>query len=212
MANEHTEIEQRLQDLQPDALGNALIDRLEGCVHGSWIASTAAERAFECELREHISPCSLSPAFAARLENILSATPFPGSQKVISFPERPATRKTRRLAAIAAAVAFAGALCAWFIPGGAQNSNHMAANDTAPVAAMPSPIVPASSSNLVPASYNSNLSTTNDEGVLWDQEGQPHKMIKLTYTERITLKDNNGKSHAFLRPRVEYVLVPTNID
>ena len=65
---------------------------------------------------------------------------------------------------------------------------------------------------LVPAGFNRGLSEASDEGVVWQANDQPHRVVKVVYIDKVTMKDGNGRTYQMERPRVEYILVPAKID
>jgi hypothetical protein len=65
---------------------------------------------------------------------------------------------------------------------------------------------------LIPASFKRGLSETRDEGVIWQTNEQPHRVLKVVYVDRATLKDAQGRTYQVEQPRVEYLLVPAQTD
>jgi hypothetical protein len=66
------------------------------------------------------------------------------------------------------------------------------------------------SGELIPAGFNSGLSEAVDQGVIWQPDQQPHRVLKVVYKDCVTLKDANGGTYQVERPRVEYILVPAD--
>ena len=65
---------------------------------------------------------------------------------------------------------------------------------------------------LIPAGFNRNLAEARDEGVIWQSNNQPHRVLKVVYMERVTLKDASGRTYQVDKPRIEYILVPADND
>ncbi|RYZ48518.1 MAG: hypothetical protein EOP49_18505 [Sphingobacteriales bacterium] len=83
----------------------------------------------------------------------------------------------------------------------------------APVVAAPSPAISsAASSNLVPASFNRGVSEVHDEGVVYNSGNKPHSVVRVVYTDRVTLKHPDGRTYQVEQPKVKYVLVPAHTD
>jgi hypothetical protein len=68
------------------------------------------------------------------------------------------------------------------------------------------------SPQLVPAGFERNLSEARDEGVLWADPQQAHRVLKVVYKDRVKMKDPGGRIYEVEQPRVEYILVPEKID
>jgi hypothetical protein len=67
-------------------------------------------------------------------------------------------------------------------------------------------------SMIAPASFNRNPSETRDEGVIWRGKNQPHRVLRMTYMEKVTVLDAAGNPASVERPRFEYLIVPEKID
>ncbi|MCX6866861.1 MAG: hypothetical protein NTV46_11725, partial [Verrucomicrobia bacterium] len=65
---------------------------------------------------------------------------------------------------------------------------------------------------LIPAGITRGLSEARDEGVIWQANDQPHRVLKIIYMDRVTLKDTTGQTYQVDQPRVEYILVPAKTD
>jgi hypothetical protein len=75
-----------------------------------------------------------------------------------------------------------------------------------------SPIVPLSEvREFVPAGYARGLSEARDEGVVW-KDNAPHRVLRIVYTDTITLRNEAGEIVEVAQPRVEYIVVPKKID
>ena len=115
----------------------------------------------------------------------------------------------RRHLTAAAAVALFGSLAALLIPNGGQAPlADRKTPDTSPLATLPF----ASPTQVAPISFGSKLSETRDEGIVWRGKNQPHRVLRLTYTEQVITKDAAGNTVRTEQPRVEYMIVPEKID
>jgi hypothetical protein len=205
-----TSLEADLHELQASALDETLLLRLEGAADGTWAELGHEEIRFENFLRE-VSPAALSPDFLAKLEDVVARTPFTVNEKIVLFPKAksPAPlRKFRPIRGAAAAVALIGAATALLIPN-ARPPQKFAYQ--APVVSSPA-ITPNPVGNLVPASFNRGLSGVSDEGIVWKSNKQPHSVVRVSYEEKITLKDEMGRTYQVVQPRVQYMLVPAKTD
>ncbi|RYF04246.1 MAG: hypothetical protein EOO77_29925 [Oxalobacteraceae bacterium] len=113
----------------------------------------------------------------------------------------------------AAAVALIGAATALLMPGERPGGGNIASQErTAPPAVTTSPANPSATSNLVPASFDRGLSEVHDEGVVWNQGNGPQSVVRVVYTDRVTLKHPDGRTYQVEQPKVKYVLVPARTD
>jgi len=209
MKRDPSNLEEELRQLQAAPLDEALLARLEASADGTWTELTREEIRFENLLRK-TSPAKLPADFLASMESITAGIHFPVDEKVILFPNgnaAPKKQKNRPMWAAAAAVALIGAASALLLPTTetpktvAQASNKI----TPPVAAD-------MDSNFVPASFNRGLSEVHDEGVVWKSNNQPHRLVRVVYTDHVTYKDSSGKTMEVEQPRVKYMLVPDRTD
>ncbi|MEO5712121.1 MAG: hypothetical protein ABIT37_01420 [Luteolibacter sp.] len=208
MKYDPSNLEEELRQLQAAPLDEALLARLEASADGTWTELTHEEIRFENFLRE-TSPAKLPADFLASLESITAGIHFSVDEKVILFPNRntaPKKRRNRSTWAAAAAVALIGAASALLVPTAetpktvAQASNRIS-----------SPVTASAASNFVPASFNRGLSEVHDEGVVW-KSNEPHRVLRVVYTDHATLKDASGRTVEVERPRVKYWLVPDKTD
>lgn len=208
MSFDPTPTEADLRRVRPAALEVDLLDRLDACADASWAKLSPAEVRQEQQLRA-ITPAQLSPALMASLEAILREVPFSQAETIIGFPVKKSTTQPSRRSwwGAAAAVALTGAITALLVP---VNPSPREVAGTSPgnsiIPVSPSP------SELIPASFNRGLSEASDEGVIWQSNQPPHRVLKMIYKEQVTLKDANGKIYQMEQPRVEYILVPTKND
>lgn len=206
--------EQKLANLQPNKLDEDFMSRLLASTDDSQTELTDAERQFETSLRK-FSPPKLSSSFDSKLIGILNDTPFHVDEKIVLFHKSTSRAsatpsKFRRFnIAAAAAVALLGSLAAWITP--APNSDTV---EIAPARVIQntSPLTTSAPSSFAPAGFNRSLNGTRDEGVIWNPSNRPHRVMRFTYTERVTMKNEKGELIQVERPRVEYVVIPEKLD
>jgi hypothetical protein len=206
--------EQKLADLQPNKLDEDFMTRLLASADGSLTELTNEELQFEASLRK-FSPPKLPSSFNSTLLDVLNDTPFHVDEKIVLFHKSTSqtqntSSKFRRFnIAAAAAVALLGSLAAWITP----NPNNEIVNHTPDrITEQPSRITSPTPNSSAPASFNPSLSSSRDEGVIWNQAQQPHRVMRFTYIDIITLKNAKGELIRVERPREEYVIIPEKID
>ncbi len=123
--------------------------------------------------------------------------PMPGPVRVHAF----------RRYAVAAAVAMIGAAAALLAPigGERQESSIVAAESDAPTMSL------SAAREFVPAAYARSLSEARDEGIVW-RNNAPHRVLRIVYSDTITLTNEAGEVVEMEQPRVEYIVVPEKID
>ena len=211
MPQETSSLESDLRRLRAAAPDESFLARLEACAENTWADLTPGEIRFEKRLRE-ITPANLPPALMASLEATLRGIPFPRDEKIVIFPQPSAAapRHRRGWWGAAAAVALTGAVTALLIPTSPGPGKIAAAPPPPPTrVTQPAATNPA---DLIPAGFRRGLSEARDEGVIWQSNDQPHRVRKVVYMERVTLKDPQGRTYQVEQPRVEYILVPAKID
>lgn len=208
MSFDPTSIEAELRSIRPVGLNATLLDRLDACTENSWSELTPAELLLEQQLQV-IKPTQLSPALLASLEATLREVPFSQAETIIEFPIKKTTTPASRRSwwSAAAAVALFGAMTALLVPFH-QSSRPLAGNSPEKNITPPT----SATSELIPAGFNRGLSEASDEGVIWQSNQPPHRVLKMIYKEKVTLKDANGKIYQIEQPRVEYILVPAKTD
>jgi hypothetical protein len=205
--------EQQLANLQPGKLDEDFMSRLLASTEGSLTELTAEELQFENQLRA-FCPRKFSASVDASLVKILNDTPFHVDEKIVLFHRstsqvgRSATPFRRLNIAAAAAVALLGALTAWITPGQDNETANMPSSGPLNKPAITSPATNA----FAPAGFNRNLSDTHDEGVIWNGANRPHRVLRFTYMDRVTLKNEKGELIQVEQPREEYVILPEKID
>lgn len=207
MHDDTAQLEAKLLKLRPTGPHSQLIDRLEACAHGDWSEPLEGELELEENLRAN-APTRLDPALMASLEAICTAIPFPKEKNIVGFPKsksRPPASKRSQFAA-AAAIALLGAATALFIPIKGNNPSAAASSSPSSQAIQPSNAI------LTPASFKRGLTAASDEGVVWQSNHRPQRVLKFIYQDCATLRDDKGRTYEVEQPRVEYVLVPAKTD
>ena len=208
-----------LKGLTPGRLDTDLLDRLEAAAHGDLHLLDPASRRLEESLAS-VVPAPLPAPLMANLEAILSETPFPVDDKIVLFPKSaPAASLPRAskspLWSAAAAVALLGASAALFVP----RANHDEPAVSRPAVSSPlasRPSISATRSapagNFVPAAFDRGVDETRDEGLYWESNTTPHRVVKVVYKDRLLLKNENGETIEVVQPRTQYILVPEKAD
>lgn len=206
------DLEAKLQGQAAVELDDALLDRLEAAAEGSLTQISAEDLKFEAQLRA-IQPQGLSETLLQNLEAKVEGLPAPSQVRILPFPgvradrEQTAARKQPVWAA-AAAVAVLGVITAFLIDPMSDPDSGIADSQPTPPTEFSTPraFVPAA----VPAEFTRALSHTQDQGIIWDDNKEPHSVLKVTYTDRVSLKREDGSTYEVEKPRVEYYLVPTD--
>lgn len=209
MTSDPSSLEAQLGELQAATLDEAYLLRLEAAADGTLTQLTPEELRFEALLRE-TPAAKLSADFMAQLEAIVHETPFAVDEKIVLFPKGNASvppRRHRPIWGAAAAVALIGAASALLMP--SANRPSAVARQSAPPS---SSIAATPTGNFIPAGFNRGLSEVHDEGIVWKANKQPHNVVRVVYKDKITLKDENGRTVEVEQPRVEYMLVPAKTD
>ena len=207
MSSDPSSLESDLRRLRAAALDESLLARLDACAADRWTEPTQAETTVERHL-QGFAPAALPASLMASLESTFAGTRFPTEQKIVRFPakETSAPRRSRGWWSAAAVVALTGAIAALLVP--VNHPPGKVAGHTKEPATLTAP----QPSNLIPAGFNRGLSQASDQGVIWQSQNQPHRVLKLVYQDRVTLKDAAGKTYQVEQPRVEYILVPAKTD
>ena len=203
--------EQELRNHTPARLDDAFLDRLNACAEGTETDLTEEDAEF-AELLAAMKPRALSAPFQASLFAATDGTPFAVDEKIVLFHKQSKASLTKPRSfnrfnlAAAAAVALLGATAAFMVPHDNRGGDTASSNDK------PVTINPALNSHFAPASYGQNLSETRDAGVIWRGKNQPHRVLRLTYTDKVTMKNAKGETIQVEQPRYEYVIIPEKID
>lgn len=211
-------IEQALQAFKPAGLDDAFLDRLTACAEDTNAIFSAEQCGFESRLRA-IAPRPVPAVIHSKLMEAIGDTAFHVDEKIVLFNKSSALvgkvkggKKNKILRfnlAAAAAVALLGSLAAIMMPGADAVKRNSADNS---VENQSMSVPSALSSNFAPASFNNSLSDTRDEGVVWRDGKQPHRVMRFIYMDKVTMKNNKGETIQVEQPRYEYVLVPEKID
>jgi hypothetical protein len=193
MQRDDIAFENSLARAVPSRLDDRLLDRLAVALDPDAVPEIDAY--FERFLTAQ-RPVALSDSLMARLaplaEDLPNVIPMPAPARVIPF---------RRYAA-AAAVAVVGAVAAFFAP--IKGRGPAVAGRDVPVA---TPIATGDSRQFVPAAYQRGLSEACDEGTIW-KDNLPHRVLRIVYTDTITLRNDAGETVEVEKPCVEYIVVP----
>ncbi|BCX49904.1 hypothetical protein HAHE_38120 [Haloferula helveola] len=211
MDSELQKLESELRSLRPDALDGALADRLEMAIDGSLEELDDGMRAFERSLGE-TRPAALRADLSSGLLEILESHPFPSPSKVVPFPgeaKQAVSRSKSRSSwwAAAAAVAIAGGLTAYFMGPADGGSPRVAESPQPRAGGIASDMDPAA---FVPASFQSGVSDTRDMGVVWNR-GDAMRVVKVIYHDKVKLLNEKGETYEVKVPRVEYIVVPEQV-
>ncbi|WAC18298.1 hypothetical protein OVA24_13745 [Luteolibacter sp. SL250] len=214
ISSDTKELEKALRGLDPTALDQDFLARLEAAADDQLIILSAEELRFGKELSGR-APAALSADFMLRMEKIVADVPFPVNEKIVLFPKtapvRSAPRKGNRpMWAAAAAVALIGGATALLMPDRIPAPSGRIAQQSPPDPVRSSISQP--SSNYTPYIMNTGFSDAKDEGVAWHQSGTPHRVLKLTYIDKVTLRNTEGKTVVVEQPRTEYIFVPEKMD
>ncbi len=203
--SDESNVQKELLDLKATAIDPSFLDRLEAATSGTLTELNAEEIRFENELRG-FAPAAIAPDFMARMEGVVQNVPFPVDEKIVLFPKSKdvqRTQKKRRMPwAAAAAVALVGGVSALLLPAGRND----AAQDLADANANAQQGMVGQ--KFTPASFNRDLSELSEEGIIWKNNNQPHRVMRVVYKDQVTLKDEAGRTYQVEQPNVEYMLVP----
>jgi hypothetical protein len=205
-----------LRTILPQALDEDFLARLTACADGSILELTSAEIDFEQSLRA-TTPASLPASLHASIGKTIGDTPFHTDDKIVLFNRSKDTSKnpqkswwsTRINIAAAAAVALLGSISAFMLPAeetSSQANNQSIISNSAPISNS------STQRKITPVGYNRNLSNTSDEGVIWQGNNRPHRVLRLTFVDRFTLTNQNGETVEVEQPRDEYVIIPEKVD
>lgn len=208
MSSDFTSLENELRNLRATDPDPELADRLDRCTEGSWARLSPAETRLEESLRK-TRPAPLSNDLRGRLESVVAKVPFPAEGNVTRFPAR---RRSFPWSA-AAAVAICGALAALLVPlhdDGAGRPGTTAEAVPQPSAGRSSEAAVAD--QVIPADFSRNLNEARVEGVVWGNPEQPHRLLRMEYSDNIRFKDSEGRVYQIEKPGVGYMLVPAETD
>jgi hypothetical protein len=208
MDPEFQELENTLKGFRPVAPDAACLGRLLAAVEGRLQAPELSSAVIESRLAA-MQPAAVSPVMFDKMLETVTRVPFPVSDKVVLFPgaAKPAAKSTSRRPwyAAAAAVAVAGAFTATMI-----DSRPAASPAARPIAKDFTPLPRINNKGIVSAS--SGLQDATDQGVRWTRDGKPMRMVRVEYTDRMKVMNEDGKLIDVEVPRFEYLFVPEKID
>ena len=208
MSTDNSQLESELKALRAQELNPEFMDRVESCADGTWTEISGYERHLEQELLHH-KPSALPESLMESLMAATKDTPFESNPTIVSFPgskSSPKTSKTYWWSA-AAAVAVMGIMSALMVP--LSQPKNIAASPKDPLA----PTISANTQGtLVPATFSRDFTEATDEGIIWHDDQKPHRVVKVVYQDRVTMKDANGNTYEVEQPRVEYYMIPTESD
>ncbi|WP_367873313.1 hypothetical protein [Luteolibacter sp. Populi] len=217
MDNEFQDIEDSLKGMRPAAPDSAYLDRLLAAVEGRLQKSDLSLGGIESRLAA-MQPVAIAPVDFERMLETVSQVPFPVDEKVVLFPGKAKPAAASKAAsrrpwyAAAAAVAVAGAFSAMMIDGqpGAKGHDPVAQSRTERTLPFTGPLPPSRSGNVVRAS--SGLQEASDQGVSWQKDGRPMRVVRVRYLDKVQFTDTDGKLVEMEVPREELMLVPEKID
>jgi len=190
-------LEEALCALAPSRLDPRLFGRLHDSLEHASARVESADATIETMLAAH-RPACLTDALMQRFVDVIPSN-------VIGMASPGRMIVFRRYAA-AAVIALVGAVAALLAPiGGKQSAATTASESTAPIIPL------AEARQFVPAGYARGLSEARDEGVVW-KDNAPHRVLRIVYTDTITLRNEAGEIVEVEQPRVEYIVVPKKID
>lgn len=203
---------EQLKSFAPHKLDDHYMDQLVSCTQGSDL-DLSPSHVEQANTLKSAEPAALPSQLNSALLAAISDTPFHEDEKVVLFNQPNKTSRNRNPLrsnlATAAAVALMGCLTALFLT---QDHKGIAQNKAVPASASSQAVQPLQNSNFVPASFSRNLSGAHDEGVIWKNQRQPHRLLRLTYTDEVQLRDESGEIIQVSRPKHEYVILPEKID
>lgn len=204
-----TIFEQELRNQAPARLDGEFLDRLTACAEGSLTDLSAGDEEFAALLGA-IKPRPLPAALQSSLSDALDGIPFAVDEKIVLFhgQAKAGHGKSRSFRhfniAAAAAVAILGAAAAFMVPQGGRTETAERS--------LPPASGTVSNANFAPAGFGRNLIETRDEGVIWRGKNQPHRVLRRTYMENVTMENADGETYKVERPHYEYVIIPEKID
>lgn len=212
--------EKELSKLSPAALGEDFLTRLVASAEGSAATLSREEADFEAILR-HNRPRRVPSALSNSLLNTLSQAPFAVDEKIVLFngvnrTEAKAGKNNifRFNIAAAAAVALLGSIAAFMVPQSNEPTPIIVSNSSPgslEEVAVPY-VAPSENQNFATASFDTSLRETKDEGVIWSSAFQPQRIMRFTYSDEVTVENEDGQMVQVKQPRVEYVIIPEKVD
>lgn len=205
--------EEALVALRPSRVDPALMGRLTAAMTGE-LERTPDELQATERLLSAAKPTPVSGELLDRLLVTMNAVPFPGHEKVVPFPANTGGERTvpmsRRWLATAAAVALAGGISAWMVS--PQPEGGLAKASAVQVERQPTAAAGVDPAAFQPASFGSDVSDTRDLGVMWSKDRKPMRVVRVVYQDRVELTNEKGEQVVMEVPRVEYLMLPEEVD
>ena len=203
---------------RPAALDESFLDRLTACAEGSFETLSSDEQKWEEQLAG-AAPNDIPVSLGDKIMESIGDTPFTVDGKIVLFNkakhEKSATTGKRSNIvkfniAAAAAVALMGSMAALVYPGASTQQGPSVA-DREPIVES-APLMESAPSNFAPASYNRDLNSINDQGVVWQNGVQPYRVYDMISRDKVTLENADGETIQMEQPRMERILMPEQID
>ncbi|MBB5353338.1 hypothetical protein HNR46_003594 [Haloferula luteola] len=217
MDSEFQRLEDQLKALVPAKLDSALLDGLAAALGDP--SALAGDEVAQLEARlGRMNPRPPSAALFEKLAAPLERTPFLDEAKTVRFPVpaaevvEPSRGSRFPWLAAAAAVAMAGAWTAVKMSPAAPIRPESSAGVPVAQNAVPIEQAPAADGHFQPASIDSAVSQTEDLGLQWNRQAQPMRVVRVTYMDRMKLLNEKGEVIETSVPRVEYVVIPEQVD
>jgi hypothetical protein len=210
MEMNYKDLEQLIASLKPTGLSDCTLSRLEMAMCGR-LDADASHAAVERSLHA-MAPRSLSDDTFEKLFCLIENVAFPMNAKVVLFPvahkqsaeTQPVRRASfaKRITAIAA-VATLGGLAALWTPVVGERKISSTETGVRPNF---------NQSGVVATNYGSDIETAADEGVIWTEDHQPRRVLRIQYQDRVLVRDQNGVERMLFLPREEVYVVPEKVD
>lgn len=210
MERDLQELEDALKNLRPLPADEACLDRLVAAMEGRLQVPDPGLAGVEQSLAT-VKPSALGEDLRDRLLGIVSRVPFPVEANVVLFPgkvKQAAVKNGRRpWWTAAAAVAMAGAFSALMLERGETPSPEVVTAETErPAAPRGEP------AGFVPAGVVTGLHDARDQGVIWNARGEPIRVLRMEYRDRMEYRAADGTVVEEEIPRIEYLVVPEKVD
>lgn len=211
MERDLQELEDALKNLRPTPADAACLDRLVAAMEGRLQVSDPGLSCMERDLAA-LKPSALGEELRESLLGVVARVPFPVDGNVVLFPGKvkAASVKAGRRPwwTAAAAVAMAGAFSALMLENGGGSSREEATAEAGRSAATGRE--PAA--GFVPAGAVTGLHDACDQGVIWNSKGEPIRVLRMEYRDRLEYRAADGTVVEQEVPRVEYLVVPEKVD
>ncbi len=215
--------EQEFRRLNPRGLDKDFLSRLEACVNETFTELSTEESELENKLRA-VRARAVQASMIASLQDAISDTPFAVDEKIVLFNKANQRKSADSKAlgrsnvvrfniAAAAAVAILGAFAALMIPGNPPASSSTASLSDTEVTP-PASFIPTElpQTNFAPTSFERSLNDTSDQGVIWQNNTKAYRVLLHTFTDRITTANGKGETIQMEQPRIEFSLIPEEVD